>query len=163
MKWRSSPTNHAGRSHRPPDWGRTPAAMFAAAVLGFASISGLAWSLNRSIQHNEYQPAPQQANGSIVTAARTPTTSPQSPPARSFDAVKRIDVNTATLAELDLLPGIGPALGQRIIDARDADGPFDSIDDLQRVSGIGPRTVEKLRGLAIVPAEDSRASADLGG
>lgn len=48
-----------------------------------------------------------------------------------------ININRATAGELDSLPGIGPVLASRIIDYRKANGPFLSIDDLQKVSGIG--------------------------
>lgn len=56
-----------------------------------------------------------------------------------------VDVNRADAEALQELPGIGPALAGRIIDAR-AQGPFRSVDDLVRVRGIGPATVERLRG-----------------
>ncbi|NLE39932.1 MAG: helix-hairpin-helix domain-containing protein [Pirellulaceae bacterium] len=56
-----------------------------------------------------------------------------------------VDVNTADWPELTLLPRIGETLSQRIIDSRETEGPFSSIDDLQRVKGIGPRTIEQLR------------------
>ena len=56
-----------------------------------------------------------------------------------------IDPNRADAAELASLPGIGPALAQRIIDERTRGGPFRSLDDLLRVSGIGEKTLGKLR------------------
>jgi len=49
-----------------------------------------------------------------------------------------LDLNTATVADLDALPGIGPVLAQRIVDHRTAHGPFTSVDQLDDVSGIGP-------------------------
>lgn len=48
-----------------------------------------------------------------------------------------ININRATAGELDTLPGIGPVLASRIIDYRKTNGPFISVDDLQKVSGIG--------------------------
>lgn len=48
-----------------------------------------------------------------------------------------ININRATAGELDSLPGIGPVLASRIIDYRKSNGPFTSVDDLQKVSGIG--------------------------
>jgi competence protein ComEA len=55
-----------------------------------------------------------------------------------------INVNRATQDELRQLPGIGPVLSQRILEARRA-RPFAKVDDLRRVTGIGPKTLEKLR------------------
>ena|GEM_PF-1684427 len=57
----------------------------------------------------------------------------------------RIDINSATWFELSQLEAIGPVLAKRIVADRDENGPFQSIDDLQRVSGIGPRTVARNR------------------
>jgi len=56
-----------------------------------------------------------------------------------------VDVNRASAAELEALPGVGPALAQRIVAYREANGPFASADDLEAVSGIGARTLERLR------------------
>ena len=56
-----------------------------------------------------------------------------------------LDLNNATAEDLDALPGIGPALAKRIIDYRQAHGPFKKIDDLENVSGIGPKKLEKVK------------------
>lgn len=61
-----------------------------------------------------------------------------------------VNVNSASVTELEELPGIGPAIAQRIVEHRDAHGPFSSIEDLTEVSGIGDATVEKLRPEATV-------------
>jgi competence protein ComEA len=55
-----------------------------------------------------------------------------------------LDVNTATEAELTQLPGVGPSLAARIVEYRTENGPFQSVDDLQNVSGIGPSKFEKM-------------------
>lgn len=56
-----------------------------------------------------------------------------------------IPVNTASARSLEAIPGIGPSLSAAIIADREARGPFHTIEDLDRVKGIGPATVEKLR------------------
>ena len=57
----------------------------------------------------------------------------------------RIHINRASAAEFAALPGLGPALSQRIVDDRESRGAFQSIDDLDRVNGIGPAIIERLR------------------
>jgi len=56
-----------------------------------------------------------------------------------------INVNRATKAEFDSLTGIGPVIASRIINYRNANGPFLALDDLLKVSGIGSKTLERIR------------------
>jgi competence protein ComEA len=58
-----------------------------------------------------------------------------------------VHLNSATLEELDSLPGIGPATAQKILDYRQQHGAFQSVDELDAVSGIGPARLEELRPL----------------
>lgn len=75
-----------------------------------------------------------------MTAVRTPTLS----------STGKININTATLNELDVLPGIGPAIGQRIIDYRTQNGDFKKIDDIKKVRGIGDAMFEQIKDLISV-------------
>lgn len=68
----------------------------------------------------------------------------------SDDAQGGININSASAAELEDLPGVGPVLAARIVEWRTANGPFTSIDDLGQVSGIGASVLEQLRGVARV-------------
>ncbi len=64
-----------------------------------------------------------------------------------------LDINRANAADLALLDGIGPAISAAIVELRDTGGRFGSITALQRVRGIGPATVEKLRPFVTVGTE----------
>lgn len=116
--------------HRSPavaDWTLGPARWVAVAILASASIAGLAWSI-RTQQRIEQ--------------------------AQTLDPARRIDLNRAHASELELLPGIGPSLARAIVEDRAANGPFASLDDLQRVDGIGPRTVVRVRPFVVIGPAD---------
>ena len=61
-----------------------------------------------------------------------------------------VNINTAGIEELDRLPGIGPAIAQRIIDYRNANGPFQRIEDIVKVRGIGPAEFDAIKDLIVV-------------
>jgi competence protein ComEA len=61
-----------------------------------------------------------------------------------------ININTATAKELQTLPGVGEVTAQRIIDYREANGPFQTIEEIQNVSGIGTKTFEGMKDMIAV-------------
>ncbi|MCU1396417.1 MAG: comEA [Ilumatobacteraceae bacterium] len=78
--------------------------------------------------------------GAPAASASSGSTTPAGP----------VDLNRATVDDLDGLPGVGPATAAAIIAYRDANGPFSSVDDLLDVRGIGPAKLDALRSLVTV-------------
>jgi competence protein ComEA len=72
-----------------------------------------------------------------------------SPPAAGSAPSAPLDLNSATLEQLEGLPGIGPVTAQKILDYRQQHGAFHSVAELQGVSGIGPAHMAQLKGLVI--------------
>jgi competence protein ComEA len=56
-----------------------------------------------------------------------------------------VNVNAADAEQLELLPGVGPAIAKAIVAYRAEHGPFEKVEDLEKVSGIGPRALERMR------------------
>jgi competence protein ComEA len=69
-----------------------------------------------------------------------------------------VNVNTATVAQFEALPGIGPSMAQRIVAYRDKNGPFKKLDDLMNIQGIGEKSFLKLRPLLTIGGQgDAKA------
>ncbi len=75
---------------------------------------------------------------------------PAAAPSGTKTPIGKININTATVQELDALPGIGPALGQRIVDYRTENGLFAAPEDLLKVRGIGDALFKELQDLVTV-------------
>jgi competence protein ComEA len=75
-------------------------------------------------------------------------------------ALATLDLNVATEAELDALPGVGPSRAQAIIEHRSKNGPFASVEDLRNVKGIGDKTFAELKPLLTVGAGGTAARSE---
>ncbi len=95
-------------------------------------------------------PATPQANPTAVAPNKTPNDNNDQTSIPAPTGL--VNINTATLEELDTLPGIGPVKAQNIIDYRNSNGPFNTIEAIQDVNGIGPVTYENLKELITVQA-----------
>ena len=88
-------------------------------------------------------PSPPPQHGSGAAAAPP---GPSAAQARAAETRRRpVNINTATAAELDLLPGVGPVLALRILEYRRTHGPFRRVEDLDQVKGIGPAKLAKMK------------------
>jgi competence protein ComEA len=87
------------------------------------------------------------ADGELLVVGATP---PPDQAAPGSAPAGKVDLNTATPAQLDTLPGVGPALAQRIIEYRTAHGGFRSVDELRHVEGIGDAKFAQLKDLVTV-------------
>ena len=98
-----------------------------------------------------YVPHVGQPVPSVVAASGgVPSGASPSPPSGGAAPTGPVDLNRATVDDLDALPGVGPATAAAIVAYRDTHGPFSSVDDLLDVRGIGPAKLEAIRVLVTV-------------
>ena len=127
------------------NWVITLAAVFLAFCLGFGVARWTQHTDGVTVRTARTVPAQTESALPSVPAASAPTEGPTEP--------GPLDLNHATAQELTTLPGIGEVLAQRIVDYREAHGPFRSVDELIAVEGIGEGKLEKLRELVTVEEE----------
>ncbi len=111
----------------------------AGGVLGAADQSAV--NLARVVADGEQIAIPRQGAAGATGAVAAPGTAARP---------GKIDLNTATAAQLDTLPGVGPSTAGKIVSDRTENGPFRTVDDLMRVPGIGPAKLEALKDLVTV-------------
>ncbi len=114
--------------------------------------------LGLGVRHIQEQQVPPLATDSLVAQPVADTASANSPePATASPSAENpINVNTASREDLEALPGIGPALSKRIEAYRSSKGSFQRVEELGRVSGIGPKTLATLRPMIqVAPHNDA--------
>lgn len=102
-------------------------------------------NLARVLQDGEQVVVPDESDVSVAGAAAASDQRDAEPGASGL-----IDVNRASAAELVALPGVGEATAEKIVADREANGPFKTVEDLKRVSGIGDKKLEALRDMICV-------------
>jgi competence protein ComEA len=80
----------------------------------------------------------------LVTAPRV-SAAPNAAAKPAASEARPVDLNTADTATLESVPGIGKSLSQRIVAFREKNGPFQTVDDLLKVQGVGEKSIQKLR------------------
>lgn len=132
-----------------------PAKWVALGIVAGGSLVGIVWSLQSSSK-----PAPPVERAMSLNTIAAPQSvdeqrRSEAESARTIatSASRLVNLNTATEAELDMLPGVGKVTARAILDYRARHGAFRVLSELDKIKGIGPATIEKLRPL--VTLEDT--------
>ena len=125
------------------------AVLAAGGCLASAAPQGI--NLARAVADGEQLVVPTQEEweaGGASAVAPTGETAPGDSAGAAQGGV--VNLNTADATALETLPGVGPATAAKIVDEREANGPFQSVEDLARVSGIGSKKIEAIRDLVTI-------------
>jgi competence protein ComEA len=103
----------------------------------------------------DHEAAPDRGTGVGISQPREADRAPQK---------AKLDINRATVQELQALPGIGEVLAQRVVEYRGVHGPFKTIEGLIKVKGIGPKRMEQLRPFLVagVPVSSRQQASPIG-
>lgn len=115
-----------------------------------ADADPTALNLARPLQDREQLLAPARSTAAPAMAAGAAPLDAARSGGSELPVAGLIDINRASVEELDQLPGIGPVTAQAIVDYRTAHGPFRAVEELDAVKGIGESTLDKLRALITV-------------
>ena len=117
-------------------------------LVGLDRVAGVGEGLLRTLEpHAAFSGTPRGSQETGTFLAVAPATALPAPPAASS---RLVNVNTASVNDLDALPGVGPARALAIVNYRKKHGPFLSVEALSQVPGIGPAAVAKLRPLVTI-------------
>ena len=92
----------------------------------------------------QVQPSSQEATNPGIQSSSAVRTTKQPSKAKAVPELGSVSLNAGSLDELEQLPGVGPSIAQRIVDYRTEHGPFQSLDELRNVKGIGEKRFAKL-------------------
>jgi competence protein ComEA len=137
--------NQPGVYTLPPDSRLKDAVQAASGASPSADMSAV--NLAALLHDGEHLAIPLLGPPTPTDAVGKSSGSPNATPSPAYSAEKPLNINSASQAELENLPGLGPTRASAIVAYRDAHGPFARIEDIQNVPGIGPTTFEHLKTL----------------
>jgi competence protein ComEA len=131
-------------------------------AMTMGAVLWIGWQVPQTMQRPAVTHAASMSSDdtAITTAAAVDSTIPAagvSEARRSPNRPQRVDLNRATAADFEQLPGVGPVLARRMVDYRKTVGRFHAVEDLRAVKGIGKKKLERLKPfvtLAATPAQD---------
>ncbi|MCI1964890.1 MAG: helix-hairpin-helix domain-containing protein [Oscillospiraceae bacterium] len=130
------------------------AALVCAVMIGYNAFyvpdATLLWAQNSS-SYSSVNTAWQTGDSSLAESAESSRLNKDSSSSHVSQEKGKININTASAQELsDGLNGIGDVLAERIVEDRENNGPFCSVEDVKRVPGIGDKILEKIRGCVTI-------------